>query len=41
MGGPSDALSAITLPGIWGGLRPLDCERDAQSLAAGSVVTEQ
>jgi RimJ/RimL family protein N-acetyltransferase len=40
MGGPSDALNAIALPGIWGGLRPLDCERDAWSLFADTHGTD-
>ena len=29
MSGPSDPINATTLRGIWGGLRPLDPERDA------------
>jgi RimJ/RimL family protein N-acetyltransferase len=40
MGGPSDALSAATLPGTWGGLRPLDCERDAGRLFADTHGAE-
>ena len=34
MGGPTDELTATTLAGFWGGLRPLDCERDARRLFA-------
>jgi len=34
MGGPIDALTATTLPGMWGGLRPLDWERDARRIFA-------
>lgn len=34
MGGSTDALSAATLWGTWGGLRPLDGERDARRIFA-------
>ena len=40
MGGPTDSLTATTLRGTWGSLRPLDCERDAARIFAQTHGTE-